>query len=265
MSLTDRWQQRTGSPGGTTVDRQRCRRHGSLASVTGAGGHSATVAVATDGSGGGTRAEARRSHPSPDPHAAPRTAPLTSPLRGRGFTLVEMVLVLTLLGIVSAIGLPTLHLGRYRADAAAQQVRSVFQTAQRTSLTRQYDVIVSIDTLKGGLRIAEDVNNNGAIEVSEWKFWRPLGEGNRFGVPPVGVNGVVRSAVVGAQLRTVDNLPSVIFHRDGSASTDAEVYLLSGSGRRLDYRAITVTRSTGRSELLRLARSDASATWQTGP
>lgn len=187
----------------------------------------------------------------------------------RGVTLLELMVVLVLMGVTAGLAIPRLNLSQYRADAAAQQVRSVFQTAQRTSLTRQYDVIVSVDTIRGGLRIAEDVNNNGAIELSEWKFWRPPGEGNRFSVPPAGVtpgSGAtyrpIASAVVGSAIKMVDGLPSVIFHRDGSTSSSMEVYMSSTYRRRVDYRGITLTRSTGRSELYRLAGSGAAATWQ---
>jgi type II secretory pathway pseudopilin PulG len=178
-------------------------------------------------------------------------------------TLMEIVIVLTIMSVVTAMGLPKLDLSQYRADAAAQQVRSVFQTAQRTSLTRQYDVIVSVDTVQGGLRIAEDVNNNGSIEVSEWKFWRPVGQGNKFAVPPTGISTTtVTKSVVGPQLSTVDALPSVIFHRNGSASTDAEIYVSSTNRNRIDYRAITLTRATGRSEVFRLGGTGSTATWR---
>ena len=177
--------------------------------------------------------------------------------------MIELVIVLVIISIIAGMAIPKLNLSQYRADAAAEQVRSVFQTAQRTSLTRQYDVIVSVDTVQFGLRIAEDVNNDGSIQSSEWKFWRPTGEGNRFAVPPKGVSGAAVSAsVVGAGIKTVDALPSVIFHRDGSTSTDAEIYVQSSASRRTDYRAVTVTRATGRTELYRLAGTGTGATWQ---
>lgn len=180
-----------------------------------------------------------------------------------GFSMVEIVVVLVMMAVVASMALPRLSLSQFRADAAAQQVRSVFQTAQRTSLTRQYDVIVSVDTAQFGLRIAEDVNNDGSIQVSEWKFWRPTGEGNQFAIPPKGlVAPSVLSSVVGSQLRMVDGMKSVIFHRDGSTSTDAEIYVQSTYKGRTDYRAITVTRSTGRTELFRLAGTGPGAAWQ---
>jgi hypothetical protein len=157
------------------------------------------------------------------------------------------------------MAIPKLNLSQYRADAGAQQVRSVFQTAQRTSFTRQYDVIVSVDTAQFALRIAEDKNNDGIIQATEWKFWRPTGEGNQFAIPPKGLYAsTVTSSVIGAQLKIVNGLKSVIFHRDGSTSSDVEIYVQSEYKGRTDYRAISVTRATGRTELWRLS----GATWQ---
>ena len=179
-----------------------------------------------------------------------------------GFTLVELIIVVVMMAVIAGMAIPRLNLSQFRADAAAQQVRSVFQTAQRTSLTRQFDVIVSIDTAQFGLRIAEDSSNDGIIQTAEWKFWRPTGEGNQFAIPPKGLNSPsVGSPVIGAQLKMVDGLKSVIFHRDGSTSTDAEIYVQSTYRGRTDYRAISVTRATGRTELYRLAGTGASATW----
>ena len=188
------------------------------------------------------------------------------PFPGRskgGFSMVELIVVMVMMAVIAGMAIPRLNLSQLRADAAAQQVRSVFQTAQRTSLTRQYDVIVSVDTVQFGLRIAEDSSHDGTIQVNEWKFWRATGEGSRFAVPPRGLNApVVTSSVLGAQLRIVDGMKSVVFHRDGSTSSDAEIYVESSYKGRTDYRAITVTRSTGRTELYRLAGSGAAATWQ---
>jgi type II secretory pathway pseudopilin PulG len=182
--------------------------------------------------------------------------------------MIELVLVLTILGVVAGLAIPKLNLSAYRSNAAAQQIRSVFQTAQRTSLTRQHDVIISVDTIQGGLRIAEDKNNNGAIEVSEWKFWRPAGEGNRFAVAPKRCPPdstlVPTSSVVGSQLKTVDGMPSVIFHRDGSTSSNAELYVSSSNKGRTEMRCVTLTRSTGRSEMYKLSGSSPNTAWILG-
>lgn len=178
-----------------------------------------------------------------------------------GFSMIEIIIVLVMMAVVARMALPKLNMSQFRADAAAQQVRSVFQTAQRTSLTRQFDVIVSVDTTTFGLRIAEDSSNDGVIQTNEWKFWRPTGEGNRFAVPPKGLNGTVASPVVGSNIRSVSSLPSITFHRDGSTSSDGEVYVESSYKGRTDYRAVTVTRATGRTELWRLSGTGTGATW----
>ncbi len=180
-----------------------------------------------------------------------------------GFTMIEIVIVLVLMSVVATLAIPKINLSQFRADAAAQQVRSVLQTAQRTSLTRQYDVIVSVDTSQFGLRIAEDSSNDGSIQLGEWKFWRPTGEGNAFATPPKGVSGSsVSASVVGSSLRVVDAMPSVIFHRDGSATSDAEIYVSSTHRGRTDFRAITLTRATGRTELYRLSGTGTTSSWQ---
>jgi prepilin-type N-terminal cleavage/methylation domain-containing protein len=177
------------------------------------------------------------------------------------FSLIEIIIVLVMMAVVARMAIPKLNMSQFRADAAAQQVRSVFQTAQRTSLTRQFDVIVSVDTTTFGLRIAEDSSNDGVIQTNEWKFWRPTGEGNRFAIPPKGVNGIVTSPVAGSNIRAVGGLPSITFHRDGSTSSEGEIYVESSYKGRTDYRAVTVTRATGRTELWRLSGTGTGATW----
>jgi hypothetical protein len=54
----------------------------------------------------------------------------------------------------------------------------------------------------------------------------------------------------------------VIFHRNGSSSSDAEIYVASSYRNRVDYRAITLTRATGRSEVFRLGGTGTGATWR---
>jgi type II secretory pathway pseudopilin PulG len=168
--------------------------------------------------------------------------------------MIELVIVMVVMGVFAGLAIPRVNAGRSRADAAAQQVRSVFLTAQRTSLTRQYDVIVSFDTVKSAVRIGEDTDNNGIITIVEWKFWRSIGEG-KFMIPPVGADNTTKPAgsLVGT-FKTVDLMPSIVFHRDGSASTDAEIFVGSiFKNQKPDWRMVTLARPTGRSDMYRLA------------
>lgn len=183
----------------------------------------------------------------------------------RGFSLVELIVVLVIMGVVAGLAIPRLNLAGYRVDAFAQQVRSALQLAQRTSITRQYDVIVSIDTVRNQIGIAEDRDNSGTITGGESRVWRAGGsnEGNTFSAPPKGIGGdAVRTAVVGSAIKKIEGMPSIIFHRDGSASTDAELYIQNTSRGRPQYRAIVLTRSTGRAAVRRLAGTGAGAIWQ---
>ena len=194
----------------------------------------------------------------------PMPAPYT-PRARRGFSLVEVVIVMIIMSIVAGLAIPKLNLSSNRVEAIAQQVRSVLQTAQRTSLTRQYDVIISFDTVRNEMRIGEDRDNNGIIDAGELRVWRPTGqnEGNIFSIPPKSLNGgTTSSAIVGGSIRTVNGFPSITFHRDGSASSDAEIYMSNASRGALQYRLVTLTRSTGRTDMYRYAGAGATGQWQ---
>lgn len=169
----------------------------------------------------------------------------------RGYTIVELVMVLVLVGIVSAIALPNIDYRRYRADAATHTLRGTLQHAQRLSIVRQYDVIVVFDLDGRRMRMIEDVNNNRVADSTERVITRPIEEGITFIVPPIGVNGAVSTKIVGANLREIDGLPSITFHRNGSASSDLELYLSAMSAHGSDIRAVVVTQSTGRAQGMR--------------
>ena len=178
-----------------------------------------------------------------------------------GFTIVELVITLTLIGIVAGFAAPRIDYQRYRADAGARVVRGVLQQAQRLAVLRQYDVIVSFDVAGNRLRVVEDANNNRGQDGGERASWRPLEEGARFARPSgTGIGGAaVASEVSGADVRQVGGYPSVVFHRDGAASTDLEVYLTAGSGAESNLRGIAVTRATGRADAYRYNPGNAGA------
>lgn len=179
--------------------------------------------------------------------------------------MIELVIVVVILGVLAGMAIPRVSAGWNRAEASAQQIRGVFLTAQRTSLTRQYDVIVSFDTARSLVRIGEDTNNDGVITSSdpaEWKFWRSIGDG-KFMVPPVRADNVTAGTTsIAGTFKKVDGMPSIIFHRDGSSSTDAEIYVGNTFKRQpTDWRMVTLVRSTGRSDLFRLSGGK---TWIAG-
>lgn len=178
-----------------------------------------------------------------------------------GFTLVELLIVLVFIGVITTLAMPRVDVERSRADAAAQSLRVTLQQAQRTALLRQHDVLVTIDTVTGIVRLAEDRNNNRRVEGGERLARTPLEEGARL-APPVRrvAGGTAGGPLVGA-FTTVDAMPTLVMRRDGSASTDAEIYLVTGAGSKRQWRAVSIARATGRVEWFRGGRD---GNWKRG-
>jgi prepilin-type N-terminal cleavage/methylation domain-containing protein len=170
---------------------------------------------------------------------------------GRGFTIVEMLMVIVLIGIVATWAVPKVSMSRFRADAAGRLVRTLIQNAQRNAITRQSDVITSFDLSSNRLRLVQDYNNNDTLNVGDKVDYRALEEGAHFATPTwAGPNGTTPSSpVVGNNLRTVSGLSGFIFRRDGSASSDAEIYVTVRDAMQQEYRAVLVNGATGRTEL----------------
>jgi hypothetical protein len=152
------------------------------------------------------------------------------------------------------IALPRVDTTRYKADAVTQIVRTQLQSAGRTAVTRQHDMIVSFDTLGERIKTVWDMDNDGKIGTSERVTFRGLDVGILFADPAVNgiTGGAITKPVSGAAVTTLNGLPTVIFHRDGSVSSDAEIYVsIAARGKPL-YRAIVLTQATGRVDWYRL-------------
>ena len=171
-----------------------------------------------------------------------------------GFTMAELLVVVVIAGMMITLAIPRVDTTKWKADAIAQIVRTTLQYAQRQAITRQHDMVVSFDTTGERIRTFWDANNDGTFANTERVTWRGLDVGILFTDPTV--NGVSGSAihlpVSGAQIGTVTGYPTITFHRDGSASTDAEIYIKVAAHGPPWYRAITVTQATGRVDWYRL-------------
>lgn len=178
----------------------------------------------------------------------------------RAFSLMEMIMVLSVLAILTAMAAPRFDFAGYKMDAAARLTRSTLQKAERIAVTRQFDVVVSFDAGRNAIRLLEDANNSGSADAGEATRWYQLEEGAAFGTPPTGVSSSVIGAIVGTNVQDRDGMPSITYRRDGSASTDLEVYMTSPINAALHWRAITVVESTGRAGWFKYA----DASWKEG-
>lgn len=182
-----------------------------------------------------------------------------SPLR-RGFSAVELLIVCAIVGIFATLAYPRVNFTQFQVDSGARTIRVALQNAERLAVTRQYDVVVSFDTSSKRMRILEDGNNNDVVDAGERVTYAGLEDGVHFAIPPAGLSGPVSSAVSGSNLKLIDGMPSVVFRRDGAASSDLEVYVVSSKSLANDFRAIQVVQSTGRTDWYRYL----SSLWKAG-
>jgi Tfp pilus assembly protein FimT len=160
-----------------------------------------------------------------------------------------MMIVVTMVAIVSSIAIPRFNYTAMRLDANAQAVRAVLQQAWRLSIQKQHDVDVSFDVAGKRIRTLEDQDNNRTAGTGERVTWRPLEEGTVLAAPTARLGGATPlAAVAGTGVMTVDGMPTIVFHRNGSASGDAEIYLAFSSRGKTDRRAIMVAQATGRTD-----------------
>lgn len=173
------------------------------------------------------------------------------------FTLAEMMVVVVISGMMIALAIPRIDTTRYKADAVAQIIRTTLQNASRTAVTRQHDMIVSFDTVGERIRQHWDSNNDGQVTLGERITYRGLDNGILFTDPAVnGVSGsAIHSPITGSAVVMVSGMPTITFHRDGSVSSDAEIYVsIAARGPKM-YRALVLTQATGRVDWYRLNTS----------
>ncbi len=183
--------------------------------------------------------------------------PHSRPQLKRGITIIELVMVMIIIGLIAAMSVPRINMSGYKSDASARAVRGALQVAQRSAITRQSNIVVSFDLATRRLRVFEDANDNGVVDAGERVTYVPLEEGSQFAAPPMGtVSGAAAgAAVVGTALRTIGGLTSIVMRRDGSASSDVEVYLTVRTAVYTEYRAVVLVPSTGSADLYRYTGS----------
>lgn len=170
-----------------------------------------------------------------------------------GFTLIEIVMVMAIIGLLAAVAVPKLDFQTYRINASVRSLNGLLARAQRVAVTNQYNVNVVFDLSAGQVRVHEDDDNDNAVDGNERVRRYPLGEGVVYGRGGAPYRTYLVDPV--SFTRRQSGLPVVIFRRDGSASENGGVYLTTvraaEGGRVGDARSVEVVRATGRTEWYR--------------
>jgi prepilin-type N-terminal cleavage/methylation domain-containing protein len=168
-----------------------------------------------------------------------------------GFTLIEVIIIMVIIGLTAAIALPTVDYAHFRVNSAMRGVGMTLIGTQRYAVSGQHDEIVMFDTVSNALRVLDDTNNNHLPDTGERFRAVPLGESIVFGRGPAPADTAIGGATV-TFTKVVNGMPAVTFHRNGAASEYGGFYMTSqravrgGSKYATDARLVIIERSTGR-------------------
>lgn len=167
----------------------------------------------------------------------------------RGYTLIEMMVVVVMLGIMASFAVSRIDFTKIKVNSEARNIAATLTYAQRLAISLQLDVRVGFDVANNQLHILEDGNDNGIADAGERVRTVTLESGVVFGQGVAPDYGPIGTGPV-TFTRTLGGLPAIIFHRDGSSAEYGGFYLTSTQavavGNSQLVRAIDVTRATSR-------------------
>lgn len=178
--------------------------------------------------------------------------------RRAGFTLVEMLIVVILIGLTSMIALPRINLSRIRSKAAIQTLGTTMLALQRDAIAKQHNIVVMIDAPNRTLRVLYDSTNDRQVTPGERVRSVSLGEEIVFGKPATVPNRAFGGNPVNfITTEQTTGLPAITLYRNGSANEASGLYLstvkaMNGvAGHQNETWAMEIVRATGRAEWLR--------------
>ena len=92
-------------------------------------------------------------------------------MKNKGFSLVELMVAITILGIVLVMSLPAF--GRFvhtwRLKGSTEQLATALRTARSTAVMKHTNAVFQVDLNRNEYFYFEDINGNGSRESSEYR------------------------------------------------------------------------------------------------
>jgi prepilin-type N-terminal cleavage/methylation domain-containing protein len=158
--------------------------------------------------------------------------------RAAGFSLIELLVVMALMGILMAMGLPNLfrYIQHQKVLGITQQTALALRLARLESIKMSSNAVVKLDTAAGTVTSFLDLNQNLAQDASEPALWRlDL---------PKGITGSVTGF-------TTPPTPAVaVFRSNGSVGVPGGFRFLNSKGDQLEARVPST--NSGRVQILKL-------------
>ena len=165
----------------------------------------------------------------------------------KGFTLIEMIITMTIIGIVSAIAIPNFSKWKekHEINGQAQKVYFDLMLARTTAVKANNDVRVTFNTTSDSYKVHDDTNGDGVEDSGEALKTITLENNVQFafnsGISDIDGNSV--SAAV-----SFSGSQTVTFDSRGQASASGSVFMLHTEdvGKTSDRaRSISVLKATG--------------------
>ena len=168
----------------------------------------------------------------------------------KGFTLLELIFCIAILGILAAIGIPSYveYLPKYRANGAIRRLFTELQYAKMKAIADNNDYIITFDTANNRYRIYKDENDDGTPDDPD-ELVKTIKLDDGF--PDISFGYVAgnnwNGDAITNSITFTGTPPKVTFSPTGLSNKNGSVYLkpAEDSTRKDRSRAVSVVR-TGR-------------------